>query len=308
MQHVPVMIDEVLHFLLHDRTRVVLDGTVGFGGHAEAVLRANHDVRLVGVDQDPAAIEAAASRLSEFADRVSLVQGVYSDLTRNLVGVGPVDGVLLDLGISSPQIDRPARGFAHGTSGPLDMRMASEGESAAELLARMDVDELATMLRDLGGVRQPRRVARAIRAAVQRGELNTTADLRASVVGALGAGTPPAELSRVFQAVRIAVNDELGHLQRFLDGVLSVLRPGGRLVVLSYHSLEDRMVKNFMRDAAADCVCPPGLPVCVCGKAPTMRVLTRRAVRADDVEARRNSRARSAVLRAAEKLERGKRS
>ncbi|HEU4363914.1 MAG TPA: 16S rRNA (cytosine(1402)-N(4))-methyltransferase RsmH [Candidatus Krumholzibacteria bacterium] len=302
MQHVPVMAGEVVHYLLHDRSRVVLDGTVGYGGHAEAILRASDAVRLIGVDRDPEAIEGAARRLHGFADRVTLVQGHYSDLGPALAGVGMVDGVLLDLGVSSPQIDDARRGFAHGASGPLDMRMGRGGETAAELLARLNADELARLLKNLGEVRQPRRVARAIRAAVERGEMRTTADLRNAVTGVLGRGAPPAELSRVFQAVRIAVNAELEHLRRFLDGVLAALRPGGRLVVLSYHSLEDRMVKEFMRDAARECVCPPGVPVCVCGRAPALRLLTRKAVRAGEAETRANPRARSAVLRAAEKL------
>jgi 16S rRNA (cytosine1402-N4)-methyltransferase len=304
MQHIPVMTGEVVQYLLHERSRVVVDGTVGFGGHAEAILRASASVSLIGVDRDPVAIEAAARRLQQFADRVTLVQGHYSDLRLALAGVGAADGILLDLGVSSPQIDNAQRGFAHGASGPLDMRMGSAGETAAELLHRSSVEEIAGLLKEYGEVRQPRRVARAIRAAADRDELRTTADLRAAVVAALGRGVAPAELSRVFQAVRIAVNDELGHLRRFLDCAPAALRPGGRLVVLSYHSLEDRMVKEFMRDAASACVCPPSVPVCVCGRKPSLRILTRRAVRAGEAEARNNPRARSAVLRAAEKLDR----
>ena len=306
MKHVPVMVREVVQYLLHDHSRVVVDGTVGFGGHAEAILRANSNLRLIGVDRDPVAIESTAARLRLFSDRVTLVQGVYSDLKHVLAGGGPVDGVLLDLGISSPQIDEAVRGFAHGAVGPLDMRMASEGETAAELLARSSVEEIQQMLKRYGEVRMARRVARAIRAASDRGELVTTADLRNATVAALGRGVAPAELSRVFQAVRIAVNDELGHLQRFLDAVVGALRPGGRLVVLSYHSLEDRMIKEFMRDAERTCVCPPSIPVCICGRKPTLRVLTRRAVRAGEEEIRSNPRARSALLRAAERLDRGR--
>jgi 16S rRNA (cytosine1402-N4)-methyltransferase len=233
------------------------------------------------------------------------VRGHYSELAHVLAGTGMVDGVLLDLGISSPQIDDARRGFAHGASGPLDMRMGAGGETAAQLLARLSVDELGRLLKTSGEVRQPRRVARAVVAACQRGEMNTTADLRNAVTGTLGRGVAPAELSRVFQAIRITVNGELEHLARFLDGVLGVLRPGGRLVVLSYHSLEDRMVKSFMREGARSCVCPPSVPICVCGNTPALRVLTRRAVRAADAEIQRNPRARSAVLRAAEKLKAG---
>jgi len=304
MLHVPVMTEEVVRHLLHDRSRVVVDGTVGFGGHAEAILRASAGVRVIGIDRDPVAIESTARRLSRFSDRLTLVQGHYSDLEGALAGVGMVDGILLDLGISSPQIDDARRGFAHGASGPLDMRMGGDGETAADLLHRSGIDEIARLLKEYGEVRQPRRVARAIRAAADRDELRTTADLRAAVVAVLGRSVAPGELSRVFQAVRIAVNSELDHLRRLLDRAPAVLRPGGRLVVLSYHSLEDRMVKEFMRDAASACVCPPSVPVCVCGRKPSLHILTRRAVRAGDAETASNPRARSALLRAAEKIDR----
>jgi 16S rRNA (cytosine1402-N4)-methyltransferase len=306
MHHEPVMVDEVTRYVLTDRTRLVVDATVGYGGHAEAILAARSAVRLIGIDRDAVALAAAAARLRRFGDRVTLAHTIYSDLPSVLRGVAPADGILLDLGLSSPQIDDPSRGFAHSKSGPLDMRMGGDGETAAERVRRSSLDEIATLLREYGEVRRSRRVARAIRAAVDRDAMATTTDLREAVMDALGPGTPPAELSRVFQAVRIAVNDELGHLREFLRIVIASLRTGGRLVVLSYHSLEDRMVKEFMRDAAATCVCPPTVPVCVCGRSPELRILTRRAVRAGDAEVARNPRARSAVLRAAEKVERGR--
>jgi 16S rRNA (cytosine1402-N4)-methyltransferase len=307
MQHRPVMVDEVVHYLLHERTRVVMDGTVGFGGHAEAILRARPDVRVIGVDRDPLALEATASRLREYAARLQLVRGLFADLGHALADVGKVDAILLDLGFSSPQLDDRTRGFAYASDGPLDMRMDREGETAAQLLARLDADAIAALLREFGEVRQARRVARAIHAAAAAGELGTTSQLRAAVVAALGRGVPPAELSRVFQAVRIAVNHELETLRAFLDRVIDVLNPGGRLVILSYHSLEDRMVKTFMRDASATCVCPPTVPVCVCGRKPRIEVLTKRAVRASDDEVAANPRARSATLRAAVKLANGAR-
>lgn len=302
MRHVPVMVDDVVRYLLTERTRIVMDGTVGFGGHAEAILLANPAVHVVGVDRDTVALEATAARLSGYADRVQLVRGLYSDFDRVLAGVGKVDGALLDLGFSSPQLDDPARGFGHSAKGPLDMRMGNEGETAAELLARLDVDEIASLLREFGEVRHATRVARAIRAAAAAKALNTTTDLRAVVVTTLGHGASPAELSRVFQAVRIAVNRELDILRAFLDGVLDALNPGGRLVVVSYHSLEDRMVKLFLRDASASCVCPPNVPVCVCGRVPKVEVLTKRGVRASTHETASNPRARSATLRAAAKV------
>jgi 16S rRNA (cytosine1402-N4)-methyltransferase len=268
---------------------VVLDGTVGLGGHAEALLRARADLRLVGLDRDPAALEAAARRLAPFAQRVVLVRGRYGDLDTALGPVGKVDGVLLDLGVSSPQIDDPRRGF-------------SQGETAAELLARSDAGEIERWLREYGEVPRARRVARSIRAAVDAGAMATTADLRNAVTSALGRGAAPADLSRVFQAVRIALNGELDDLRRFLERVLDWLQPGGRLVIVSYHSLEDRMVKQFLRDAAAACVCPPAVPVCVCGRVPRVRLLSRRALRPGAEELERNPRARSARLRAAETL------
>jgi 16S rRNA (cytosine1402-N4)-methyltransferase len=280
----------------------VVDGTVGFGGHAEAILNARADVSLVGIDRDPAAIAAAAERLSLFGNRVRLVQGVYSDFDAMLEKGASVDGVLLDLGISSAQIDERERGFAHAHSGPLDMRMSASGETAQSLIARADLDVLTGWLRELGEARRPRRVARAILRARDEGRLATTGDLRAAVEGAIGRGAAPAELSRVFQALRIVVNDELTHLRRFLDGVLDRLSPGGRLVIISYHSLEDRMVKQFMRTASATCVCPPEVPVCVCGHSPQIRMLTRRALGPRDQEIANNPRARSAHLRAAEKV------
>jgi len=301
-RHVPVMVDEVVQYLLRDNSRLVVDGTVGFGGHAEAVLIARPTVALIGVDRDPVAIAAAQERLSLFGDRVRLVQGVYSDLDAVFAGSLRADGVLLDLGISSVQIDVRERGFSYAHSGPLDMRMGDAGETAADLIARSDLDTLTGWLRELGEVRQSRRVARAIVRARDAGALTTTAELRAAVEGAIGRGAAPAELSRVFQALRIVVNDELGHLRRFLDGVLDRLNPGGRLVIISYHSLEDRMVKQFLRDASATCVCPPEVPLCVCGRTPTIRMLTRRALGPRDQEIARNPRSRSAHLRAAEKV------
>jgi 16S rRNA (cytosine1402-N4)-methyltransferase len=300
-RHIPVMVDEVLQHLLHPGSRLIVDGTVGFGGHAEAVLRARGDISLIGVDRDGIAIAATSARLSEFADRIRLVQGIYSDFGA-VLGDRRVDGILLDLGISSAHIDDRERGFSHAQSGPLDMRMGEGGESAAQAIARVDADTLATWLYKYGEVRQSRRVARAIVRAREEGAMVTTGDLRAAVVQALGRGPAPAELSRVFQAIRIVVNDELTHLRRFLDGVLDRLNSGGRLVIISYHSLEDRMVKEFMRDASASCVCPPSVPVCVCGRTSRIRMLTRRAVGPRDDEIARNPRARSARLRAAEKV------
>ena len=296
--HVPVMVAEVLKHLLHENTRSILDGTVGAGGHAEALLAARPDVTLIGIDRDPIAIELAARQLKRFGERARLFQGVYSDLDTALQG-RRVDGVLLDLGISSMQIGRGERGFSYSIDGPLDMRMSGEGRSAQALLSELDADGLAGLLRELGGVRRPRKVARTIVRAVDAGEMRTTGDLRKAVESSLGAGATPAELSRIFQAIRIAVNGELDLLESFLSRVIEAVEPGGRIVIISYHSHEDRMVKAFFREQSASCVCPPEVPVCVCGHTPTIERITRRAVRPNKEEVAANPRSRSARLRAA---------
>jgi 16S rRNA (cytosine1402-N4)-methyltransferase len=302
MQHIPVMIDAVVELLLGGGARRVLDGTVGAGGHAEAILDARDDVTLLGVDRDPAAIALASARLNRFGGRYTLVEGVYSDVAA-IVGAGnTVDAALLDLGISSMQIDTAERGFSHSKDGPLDMRMSGDGRSARSLLHDLDAEALAGVLRSFGEVRRAGRVARAIHAAAERGELERTADLVGAVHSALGAGAKPAELSRVFQAIRIAVNQELDLLGSFLEGALDVLPDGGRLVVMSYHSLEDRMVKAFLRRESSDCLCPPGLPVCVCEHTPRLRVLTKRPLRPSEAEIKANPRSRSVRLRAAEAI------
>jgi 16S rRNA (cytosine1402-N4)-methyltransferase len=302
MQHIPVMVDAVVELLLGGGAKRVLDGTVGAGGHAEAILDARDDVTLLGVDRDPDAIALASSRLNRFGDRYTLVEGVYSDVAA-IVGAGQtVDAALLDLGVSSMQIDMAERGFSYSQDGPLDMRMSGDGRSARSLLHDLDAEALAGVLRNFGEVRRAGRVARAIHAAAQRGEMERTADVVGAVRAAIGAGASPAELSRVFQAIRIAVNHELDLLSTFLEGVLGVLADGGRLVVMSYHSLEDRLVKDFLRKESARCLCPPEIPMCVCGHTPRLRVLTRRPLRPAPDEIRDNPRSRSVRLRAAEAI------
>jgi 16S rRNA (cytosine1402-N4)-methyltransferase len=302
MKHTPVMISQVLTFLLHENSRIILDGTVGAGGHAEAVLERHSGVRLVGVDRDPTALRIAEDRLARFGDRVRLVQGVYTDLETVLSGVGRVDGVLLDLGLSSMQLDDPGRGFSYSSEGGLDMRMSQSGRTAREWLEDTEASEVATVLRRNGDVRRAKRIARALKAASDAGELRSTADLRTVVEKALGTGTKPSELSRVFQAIRIQVNDELNLLDRFLGAIIGHMNPGGRIVVISYHSLEDRTVKSFFKLQSATCICPPGVPVCTCSHSPALRVLTRRVVKPSNEEVAANVRSRSAKLRAAEAL------
>lgn len=299
MGHEPVMIDEVVRFLVSDRSQTILDGTVGAGGHASAILESSPTVRLIGIDRDADALALAAQNLFKFRERVTLVHANYDEFGRAVSG--PVDGALLDLGISSMQL-APDRGFSHAAAGPLDMRMDRSGDSdAARWIADASTESIADALRTYGEVRtRVRAIAAALRRAADAQMLNTTTDLRAIVESVLGRGATPAAMSRVFQAFRIAVNDELGALKRFLERIFNFLAVGARLVVISYHSLEDRIVKMFLREQSAECSCPPHLPICVCGLTPKVRVLTRRVVKPSAVEILRNPRSRSARLRAAE--------
>jgi 16S rRNA (cytosine1402-N4)-methyltransferase len=276
--HEPVMVAEVTE-LLADR-RVVLDLTVGAGGHAEALLQAGVD-RVIGIDRDPEALRAASERLARFGARFVPVRARFS---RPPVA-GPVDGVLYDLGVSSMQLERPERGFSYRLPGPLDMRMGPEGPSAMELVNEAPEDELARVIAQYGEEPRARRVAAAIVRARSRAPIRTTEELARIVAGALGArrgGPHPAR--RTFQALRIAVNRELEELAESLPRAVALLAPGGRLVVIAYHSLEDRIVKRFLLGE------------------PALRVLTRKPRRPSAEERTRNPRARSAKLRAAEKL------
>ncbi len=309
--HQPVLLAESLELLALHPGAVVVDGTVGGGGHAAAILeRTAPDGRLIGFDMDDHALEAARRSLLPFGDRVRLVRASFRELSRE-IGEEPsprVDAVLLDLGVSSHQLDAPSRGFrfAESTAAetPLDMRMdRSSPLTAAEILRTRSAAELETIFREGGELPGAARLARRLVEARQRAPLATASDLlrviRAARVGG-GRRHHPATL--VFQALRIAVNDELGALREGLGAAILALRPGGRLVVIAYHSLEDRCVKHRFREAERGCTCPPSIPVCVCGGLPLLRVLTRRPLRPDAAEIRENPRARSARLRAAERI------
>jgi 16S rRNA (cytosine1402-N4)-methyltransferase len=309
--HMSVLADEVVTYLTPGPGRLYVDGTLGGGGHAERILAASApDGRLVGVDRDPGALAAARLRLAPFGDRAILVHGRFADLREHLdaLGVSQVDGILVDLGVSSPQLDVAERGFSFSKPGPLDMRMdPTRGQTAAELLADVTVEELERILFDLGEERYSRRIARAIKEAVRAGELATTTDLAALVARAMPPGASRHDridpATRTFQALRIAVNDELGELRRFLEIFPSLLVPGGRCVVISFHSLEDRPVKERFRELEWTSRLPPDVAVAVGERtAPICRVLTRRPVTAGEAELSRNPRARSAKLRACEKV------
>jgi 16S rRNA (cytosine1402-N4)-methyltransferase len=308
LHHDPVLRDRTVELWASPTARRVVDGTVGRAGHSLSLLGARPDVSLLALDRDPEAAELAARRLSGFGARAEAANASYADLPELLAERGgPVDGILLDLGVSSPQLDDPARGFSFRADGPLDLRFdRRHGVSAAEWLAAVDERTLTETLRDLGEVPSPHRVARELIRVREDHPLDTTGRLRDAVGGSAARhrGEPRDKtLARVFQALRIAVNDELGELDRFLRNLRGMLAPGGRIVVLSFHSLEDRAVKRAFQRAATDCVCPPELPVCACGGGRAwLKVITRKPLTATPEEVRRNPRARSAKLRAAERI------
>ena len=299
--HQPVLRDEVVSLFAAVPAGWLVDGTAGAGGHTAAILEARPDLHGLAIDRDPAAREAARRRLEPFGDRARVVPGVAADLGRH-AGDLPVVGILLDLGVSSPQIDDPERGFSYRADGPLDMRMDPEqGETAAELLDRLDVDELTRLLRELGDEPHARRVARAILASRP---VRTTGELGAVVRAAVPAGGRRGDpAKRTFQALRMAVNAELDQLAQALAATRRTLVPGGRVAVIAYHSGEDRLVKQWLRDVADPGRHQPrGLPV----PAPVaeFRILTRRPIRPSAAEVSANPRAASARLRAAERLRR----
>ncbi len=303
--HRPVLLDEVVAHLAPRPGGVFIDGTLGAGGHASAILDATApDGRLLGFDRDPAALAFAARRLAPFGERFTPVHSSYAAMgdVAPALGFAQVDGILLDLGLSSRQLDDAKRGFSFMKEGPLDMRFDSQqGESAADLINNSTAEELADIFRRYGEEPHSRRIARLI---IDNRPFNTTTELAELIESTVGRrrrrDRHPA--TKVFQALRIAVNDELGEVGRGLNAAIGLLKPGGRFAVISFHSLEDRMVKNFFRDAARDCVCPPAQPVCTCGAQAALRIITRKAIQASAEEIATNPRSRSARLRVAEKL------
>jgi 16S rRNA (cytosine1402-N4)-methyltransferase len=297
-----VLLDEVVELLAPERGGFFVDATVGAGGHARALLERGPRVRLLGIDRDPDAVALAASALRPFGERVELHRGDFSELGRLLADRPAADGILADLGVSSMQLDIPSRGFSFRREGPLDMRMSRNGRTAAEIVASAPAEELTRIFRDYGEERMAVKIARAILAERSRRPITTTRQLARIVAGVRGGGERIDPATRVFQALRIEVNQELVALSRFLAEAVDRLKGGGRLAVISYHSLEDRIVKETFRRESGVCFCPPRLPACVCGARTALRVLTRRPVRPSESERRRNPRARSAKLRAAEKV------
>ena len=305
--HIPVLANEVVENLSAVKPlERMIDGTLGNGGHTRLMLEKNPQLHVLGIDRDTAALERATANLAEFGDRFTAVHGEFADLD-NLAqehGWESVDAVLLDIGVSSPQIDDPSRGFSFRNDGPLDMRMDRSGKLTASRVVNMYAEEdLAKIFYEYGELRESRQLARAIVQARELKPLATTAEL-AAVCDKVLRKKRPGELpspTRVFQALRIEVNGELKQLESGLLAAENILRPGGRLAVISFHSLEDRIVKNFFRDAARECICPPGLPVCVCNNHARFELAVRGVISAGDDELAANRRSASAKLRVADR-------
>ncbi len=302
--HQPVLYHEVLDALAPVSGRDYLDGTLGAGGHAEGILKASAPQgRLLGLDLDPEALAISRQRLLPFEARIHIQQASYRlapDILHEL-GWDAVHGILLDLGVSSMQVDRPHRGFSFAEEGPLDMRFNPQmGFTAADLVNRLSEEELADVIWQFGEERYSRRIARTIVAARP---IHTTDELATLIRNSLpryGGHIHPA--TRTFQALRIATNKELETLETSLPGLVNCLEPGGRIVIISFHSLEDRIVKQFFRKESKDCICPPEQPVCTCGHKASLKVLTRKPVTPSKKEVQENPRSRSARLRIAEKI------
>lgn len=310
--HIPVLAEEVIQYLLpHPEQECrIIDGTEGFGGHSSLILNKAQKAQLIGIDRDETALAFAEERLSFAKDRVRLFHSEFSHLTDCVreAGWDQVDGILLDIGVSSPQLDNMDRGFSWKSSAPLDMRMdRSKGFTAADLLQTGTQEALTKIFRDYGGFREAGRLAREIVSAREKEPLERCDQFTAICdkvlghAGRHGGGLPAPTLP--YQALRIAVNDELGELERALNSAAGLLRPGGRLCVITFHSLEDRIVKHFFQDRAAECKCPPGCPVCICGWKPELRILTKKPVEAQKSEVETNSRSACAKLRVAERTE-----
>lgn len=304
--HLPVLLDAVLDLLDPHPGDVMLDGTAGGGGHAAAIAaRLTPGGFLWALDTDPTAVTVAGERLAKVTDRFNVQQANFRELGElsRSGAIPPLDGILLDLGVSSHQLDTAERGFSFGKEAPLDMRLnPTAGPTAADLVNTLAAEALADILYRYGEERQSRAIARAIVAARQKAPITTTTQLAGIVAGVLGHGGKIHPATRTFQGLRIAVNQELQSLETVLPDAIAALKPGGRLAVISFHSLEDRIVKDTFKLEATGCICPPRQPVCTCGHQPRVRVLTKKPVVAGDAELRDNPRARSAKLRAAVKL------
>ena len=306
--HVSVLLNECLDGLNIKPNGVYVDGTLGGAGHSYRIAGALTTGRLIGIDRDPVALKAASQRLEPYKAHVTLVHSNFCEMAQVLknLNIPGVDGILLDLGVSSPQLDDGTRGFSYMADAPLDMRMNGEDQLNAETVVNTwPQEELKRILYQYGEERYAPQIAAAICRRRELLPIKTTLEL----VDIIRSAMPPAALrekqhpaKRSFQAIRIAVNDELGAVERIMEDAIDLLNPGGRLAVITFHSLEDRLVKNGMAEAAKGCTCPPSFPVCVCGKKPRVKIISRKPIVASEEELKDNPRARSAKLRVCEKL------
>ena len=306
--HVSVLLDECIDGLDIKPDGIYVDGTLGGAGHSSQIAARLTTGRLIGIDRDPIALKAAGERLKPFGDRVTLVHSNFCQIASVLkdLNISGVDGILLDLGVSSPQLDDGARGFSYMADAPLDMRMNNEDVLSADTVVNTwSYEELKRILYDYGEERYAPQIAAAICRKRETAPIKTTLEL----VDVIRSAMPAAALrekqhpaKRSFQAIRIAVNDELGSVEQVMRDAIPCLNPGGRLAVITFHSLEDRIVKNGMAAASKGCTCPPSFPVCVCGKKPQVKLISRKPIVSTDEELERNPRARSAKLRICEKL------
>ena len=306
--HVSVLLDECLEGLNIKPEGIYVDGTLGGAGHSSQIAKHLTTGRLIGIDRDPVALKAAGERLAPYGDRVTLVHSNFCEIAQVLkdLNIDGVDGILLDLGVSSPQLDDSSRGFSYMADAPLDMRMNGEDLlSAYDVVNSWSYEELKRILYDYGEERYAPQIASAICRRRETKNIETTLEL----VDVIRSAMPAAALrekqhpaKRSFQAIRIAVNDELGSVEKVMRDAIPCLNPGGRLAVITFHSLEDRIVKNAMAAASKGCTCPPNFPVCVCGKKPKVKLISRKPIVASQEELDANPRSRSAKLRVCEKL------
>ena len=306
--HVSVLWEECRDGLNIKPEGIYVDGTLGGAGHSSRIAARLTTGRLIGIDRDPVALEAAGKRLAPYGDRVRLVHSNFCEIAQVLstLGIDGVDGILLDLGVSSPQLDDGSRGFSYMADAPLDMRMNSQDSLTAHTVVNTwPYEELKRILYEYGEERYAPQIAAGICRRREQRPIETTLELVDIIRGSM----PPAALrekqhpaKRSFQAIRIAVNDELGSVEKVMEDAIPCLNPGGRLAVITFHSLEDRIVKNAMTAASKGCTCPPSFPVCVCGKKPKVKLISRKPIVSGDAELEANPRARSAKLRVCEKL------
>jgi len=304
--HVPVMLREVIDHLVVRINGVYIDCTLGLGGHTLGILEADTKGRVFGIDIDPQVLALAYENLNNYRDRVSFIKGNFADLISllNQYGISEVDGVLMDLGVSSIQLDTPDRGFSFRYDSPLDMRMdQTAGRPISYELNKDSIDKLTEIIKEFGEERWAKRIARNIVTARERSPINTTARLTEIIeksVPRSSEGIHPA--TRTFQALRIYKNNELENLKTGLEQAIKILKSGGRICVISFHSLEDRIVKNTFRTLERGCICPPKIPKCICGQKPLIKIITKKPITPSDEEIEINPRSRSSKMRVAEKL------